>query len=69
MTQSLKDKRDASQLGNEGQPKGSTNRVVRDHVPTTTIPQDAPQNHLDQLPIDTVENLAEKMCKKDDKKI
>ncbi len=33
MTQSVKDKRDASQLGNEEQPKGSANRVVQDHVP------------------------------------
>lgn len=34
-----KDKRDASQLVNAGQPKGSTKRVKRDHVPPPTISQ------------------------------
>ena len=68
ITQSVKDKRDASQLGNEGQPKGSTNRVVQDHVPTTTISQDAPQNQLIPRPMKTVDNPVEMMCKNDDKK-
>ena len=37
-----KSKRDASQLGNKGQPKGSTNRVKRDHVPHATVHHEHP---------------------------
>lgn len=37
-----KNKRDASQLANEGQPKGSTKRVKQDHVPPIKVPQGSP---------------------------
>jgi len=39
MTQRVNNKRDASQPGNEGQPKGSANRAKRDRVPPPTISQ------------------------------
>ncbi len=55
-----KSKRDASHLGNEGQPKGSTNRVKRDHVPHTTVHHRHPIIQPASAPASPVQNPVEK---------